>query len=412
MHLEDPRIVTAARPRILFVADAVTLAHVARPATLARGLDARRYDVTLACAPRYQRLLADLPVPTRAIATQPSARFLRAAARGSPLYDSATLRAYVRDDLALLDALQPAAVVGDHRLSLAISARLRGVPYLAIHNAYWSPWADAVTPVPDLPLTHGLPLALAQRLFDRVWPLAAAWHSLPLNRVRREYGLGAMGWDWRRPYTHADYTLYADAEELIPTPNRPASHRYLGPVAWSPDVALPTWWEELPRDRPLIYASLGSSGDPRFLAVVLEALAALPVSVVATRAGHGLTGQTPANVRLVDYAPGAALCARADLVICNGGSMGVYQSLAAGRPVLGIAAHMDQQLSMHHVERAGVGLKLRTDRIDAAALRAAVERLLADRGVQERARAMARAIAAYDPVRALEATLREVLGHA
>lgn len=403
---------TAARPRILFVADAVTLAHVARPVTLARGLDARRYDVTLASDPRYQRLLADLPFPTRAIATQPGERFLRAAARGRPLYDRATLRAYVREDLALLDDLQPAAVVGDHRLSLAISARLRGVPYLAIHNAYWSPWADAVTPVPDLPLTHRLPLPLAQRLFDLAWPLAAAWHSRSLNRLRREYGLGAMGWDWRRPYTHADYTLYADAEELIPTPGRPASHRYLGPVAWSPAVAMPAWRDELPRDRPLIYASLGSSGDPRFLAMALEALAALPVSVVATRAGHGLTGAPPANARLIDYAPGAALCARADLVICNGGSMGVYQALAAGRPVLGIAAHMDQQLSMHHVERAGVGLKLRTDRVDAAALRAAVERLLADRGAQERARAMARAIAAYDPVRALEATLREALGHA
>lgn len=403
---------TQARPRILFVADAVTLAHVARPAALARGLDPRRFDVSFACDPRYGHLLADLPCPLRPIASQPSERFLRAAARGSRLYDTATLRTYVREDLALLDAVRPAAVVGDHRLSLAVSARVQGIPYLALHSAYWSPWADPATPVPDLPLTRRLGLPLAQRLFDRVWPLAAAWHSWPLNRVRRDHGLPAVGWDWRRPYTEADYTLYADAEALIPTPGRPATHRYLGPIAWSPAIPLPPWWDALPRDRPLIYASLGSSGDPAVLARVLDALAGLPVTVVATRAGRGLPGAPPPNARLLDYAPGEALCQRADLVISNGGSMSVYQALAAGKPVLGIAAHMDQQLSMHHVEKAGVGLRLRTDGLDATRLRAAAQRLLHDEAVRQRAREMARAIAAYDPVRCLSAILEEVLGRA
>lgn len=403
---------TEARPRILFVADAVTLAHVARPAALARGLDARRFDITFACDPRYGGLIADLPCPIHPIASQPGERFLRAAARGHRLYDLATLRAYVRDDLALLDEVRPHAVIGDHRLSLAVSARLRGIPYLALHNAYWSPWADPATPVPDIPLTRRLGVPLAQRLFDRVWPLAAAWHSWPLNRLRREHGLPALGWDWRRPYTDADYTLYADAEALIPTPGRPASHRYLGPIAWSPPVPLPAWWDDLPRERPLIYASLGSSGDPAVLARVLAALAGLPVSVVATRAGRTLPGATPANVRLLDYAPGEALCRRADLVVTNGGSMGVYQALSAGKPVLGIAAHMDQQLSMHHVQKAGVGLRLRTDRLDATRVREAARHLLHDPAVRQRAQAMAQAIAACDPVRKLSAVLEEVMQRA
>ena len=403
---------SAARPRILFVADAVTLAHVARPAALARGLDARRFDVHFACDARYGGLIADLPCPVHRLASQPGERFLRAAARGQRLYDTATLRAYVRDDLALLDSVRPAVVVADHRLSLAASARLRGMPYLALHNAYWSPWADAATPAPDLPLTRLLGIRLAQPLFDAIWPLAAAWHAWPLNRVRRDHGLPALGWDWRRPYTDADYTLYADAEELIPTPGRPATHRYLGPIAWSPAVALPAWWDELPIHRPLVYASLGSSGDPAVLARVLEALATLPVSVVAAGAGRSLPGAPPANVRLLDYAPGEALCRRADLVISNGGSMGVYQALAAGKPVLGIAAHMDQQLSMHHVEKAGVGLRLRTDGLDRRRVRAAVERLLQDTAMRQRAQAMARAIAAYDPVQRLSTILEEVLAHA
>ena len=36
------------RPRVLFIAEAVTLAHVARAVTLAGGLDSYRYEVILA----------------------------------------------------------------------------------------------------------------------------------------------------------------------------------------------------------------------------------------------------------------------------------------------------------------------------------------------------------------------------
>ncbi len=403
---------TGARPRILFVADAVTLAHVARPAALARGLDPQRFDIVFACDARHRALLADLICPIHPISSQPGERFLRAAARGSPLYDYPTLRDYLREDLELLDRLRPQAVVGDHRLSLAVAARLRRVPYLAITNAYWSPYADPLTPVPDLPLTRLIGPRLAQPLFDRIWPLAAAYHSWSLNRLRRAHGLPAAGWDWRHPYTEADYVLYADAETLIPTPGRPANHRYLGPIAWSPDVPLPTWWDALPADRPLLYVCLGSSGDPRHLRVVLAGLGGLPVIVAVATAGHRLPGTPPANVHLADYLPGERLCARADLVVCNGGSLGVYQALSAGRPVLGIAAHMDQQLSMHHVEKAGVGLRLRTDRLDADGVRAAVVRLLDDRDMRQRAQAMAGVLAALDPVARMSAILDEALGHA
>jgi UDP:flavonoid glycosyltransferase YjiC (YdhE family) len=39
------------RKKILFVAEAVTLAHVGRPLALAQMLDRQRYDVHFACAP-------------------------------------------------------------------------------------------------------------------------------------------------------------------------------------------------------------------------------------------------------------------------------------------------------------------------------------------------------------------------
>lgn len=401
----------SSRSTVLFVADAVTLAHVARPAALAQALDPARFNVVLASDPRYQRFLAGLPFPVRSIHSQPSERFLRAAAKGSPLYDTQTLRDYVKEDLALLDSVQPDAVVGDHRLSLSVSARVAKVPYLCIINAYWSPYTQLVSPVPELPVTRWLGTTASQTFFNFVRPLAFAYHSLPLNRVRHDYGLPAMGWDWRRPYTDADRTLYADARELVPTRGLPASHSYLGPVSWSPAVAMPPWWDDLTTDRPLIYVSLGSSGHPGLLGRVLDALAGMPVNVVATTAGRAEVGSPPANARLLDYAQGDKLMERADLMICNGGSLTAYQALAAGKPLVGIAAHMDQHLSMHFVEEAGVGIKIRAEQLDKTSLRTATQRLLQDGPARQRAIAMAHAITAYSPAQRLAQILDEVTIH-
>lgn len=398
------------RPTILFIADAVTLAHVARPAALAQGLDPKKFNVILACDPRYHSFLLGLPFSVRPLRSIPSEQFLRAAAQGRPLYDTQTLRDYVRDDLELIETVQPAAVVGDHRLSLSISARVAAVPYLGIINAYWSPYAESASPLPELPMNRWLGTALAQVLFNLAWPVASAYHSLPLNRVRHDYGLPSLGWDWRRPYTDADRTLYADAKELVPTSGLPATHVYLGPIMWSPPVDLPSWWDNLPADRPLIYATLGSSGNPGLLKVVLEALAGLHVTVVATTAGKAELAPTPANAHLIDYAPGDKLAARADLIICNGGSLTVYQALAAGKPLVGIASHMDQHLSMRYVEQAGVGVLLRSDQLNGMKLRTAVQQMLSDDQMKRRAGDMARSIAAYDPAQRLGTILEEVIG--
>lgn len=51
-------------------------------------------------------------------------------------YAMRTLRKYVEADLRVLDEIAPDLVVGDLRISLSVSARLAGIPYIAIANAY------------------------------------------------------------------------------------------------------------------------------------------------------------------------------------------------------------------------------------------------------------------------------------
>ena len=111
------------RPRVLFFAEAVSLAHIARPAVLAQALDPERYEVCLASDPRFDQLFTGLPFERRPIYSISTQSFLAALANGSPIYKTSTLRRYVEDDLELIRAWKPDVVVGDFRLSLAVSAR-------------------------------------------------------------------------------------------------------------------------------------------------------------------------------------------------------------------------------------------------------------------------------------------------
>jgi UDP:flavonoid glycosyltransferase YjiC (YdhE family) len=401
---------TFRRPRILFVAEAVTLAHFARPVALAKALDPRAYDIWLASDPRYLELAGESPpFQFRAIASVSSAQFRQKLAGGKPLYDEKTLESYIKGDLELLNEVRPDLVVGDFRLSLAVSAPLAKVPYANLINAYWSPYAKIRYVVPELPLVRLVGPAVGQRLFDLVKPFAFAAHSLPLNRLRRRYGLPTPGLDLRRVYSWGDYTLYPDVPDAVPMSPLPDNHFFLGPVFWSPEIEMPVWWEVMPKDRPVVYVTLGSSGKKEVLAIVLEALADAPVTVMASTSGHPYFGQPPANAFVANYLPGDKATARADLVISNGGSLTTSQALACGVPVLGLADNMDQFLNMLSVERLGAGITLRAGSANPSSLRRAVHRLLGGVSWKQAAKVAAEAAAQYDNAKRFGNLITDIL---
>jgi UDP:flavonoid glycosyltransferase YjiC (YdhE family) len=398
------------RKKILFIAEAVTLAHVGRPLALAQMLDPRRFDIHFACADGYDFCFKDGGLTRWRLDSIPGVQFLQALAKGKPVYNEATLSRYVDDDLRLLKEVRPDVVLGDFRLSLSVSARLAGLPYVALINAYWSPYVRQHYEVPSLPLTRALPIPLANALFRMVRPLAFASHTVPLNRLRRRHALPSLGADLRRIYTDADHTLYADIPELFPARDLPASHSYLGPVIWSPPLPTPAWWHDLPQDKPVLYVTLGSSGQGQLLPRVLRALAPLPVTVLAATAGNIELDDAPANAFVAPFLPGTEAAGRASLVLCNGGSPTSQQALAAGVPLIGIASNLDQFLNMHGVVAAGAGALLRADRFSESALRRSTEALLDDAGAAAAAKTVARQFAAYQPGARLAGLLDTVLG--
>lgn len=396
------------KTRMLFFAEAVTLAHVARPVALAQALDAQLFDVHLAHHPRYRELLGDLALCEHEIHSISPQQFMRALSAGKPLYDADTLSAYVEEDLGLIAEVRPDVIVGDFRLSLAVSAVIAGVPYIALSNAYWSPYCEQRYIVPDLPLTRLLGAGVAQPVFSLVRRLAFALHCLPMNKVRRRYGLSSLGLDLRGVYTHANYTLYADAPDLYKMRNLPDNHRFIGPVLWSPEFPRPDWWQSLPSGPPIVYVTLGSSGQAGLLPMLLATLGRLKVTALVSTAGAPLPSSAPENVHLAAYLPGEAAVRMASLVICNGGSPGTHQALAHGVPVIGLASNLDQYLNMAAIEKTGAGHCLRASACNENSLHAAISRLLDDPAAHEAARRLAARFTEYDSAIEFRRTVQQI----
>lgn len=399
------------RKRILLFAEAVTLAHVARPICFARGLDRSRYTVAIAAAPwAAPHVTAEGLEHLHLDSIEPSA-FLAALSKGTRLYDVPTLHRYVQNDAELIETFRPDLIVGDFRLSLSVSARRARVPYLSISSAYWSPhYTSQRWTVPVLPLTRRLPLGLAQMLFSAARPLAFASHCGPLNALRRRYGMPGLPRDLRRVYTDADEVAYSDLPELFPIYPLPPAHRFLGPVLWEPSVPRPNWWDAVPGDRPQIYLTMGSSGDAALLPRIVRALSSLRVSLVVASAGPMLDGGLPENVHVADYLPGIELAQRCRLVICNGGNLTTYQAIAGGAMVLGIAGNLDQFLNMQAVERAGIGRMLRADRLNVLRLRDAVEEMIGDSRMHDAVRGWRSRVSAWRFEHAAARAVSELIG--
>lgn len=407
--MENGRI--AKRQRILFFAEAVTLAHVARPAVLAQALDRNRYEIIFASALRYQALFPVLQSRWETIDCIPSEEFIEKLAKGERLYGKDTLRSYVEQDIDLIDKHKPDLVVGDFRLSLAVSAPATKTPYVTITNAYWSPYANRRFPIPDHFLTRLFGVDFAQIIFNMVRPVIFAYHSLPLNRVRRDFGLEELGYDLCRVYTDADMTLYADAAEMLSVVDLPENHRFIGPISWSPPVELPEWWTELRDEEPIIFLTLGSSGKSDLLPAVMDALSELLVTVIVATAGRIAIRDCPKNAYIADYLPGEKAVQRANLVICNGGSPTAYLALLNAVPVLGIASNMDQHLNMEAIVTMGFGELIRSEKVSRSRICSAVNKLLQTSTYNKSVRSIKQTLSKYNACLNFENAVSSLLGN-
>ena len=348
--------------RALLFAEAVTLAHVVRVYRIAKSLFAQGYDVHFGVARRFLFVFDEPGIKLHWISSKSGETFLDNVEMGRKLYRSDELIRYAYEELALIEKVKPDWVMGDFRHSLSISARLKGVPYVNLINAYWSlGYAGRLLPVPELrqfPLSR---LPIARALMPVLTSIIFKAQAQPLNAARKHFNL--------KPYDHClqgwaggDRTVFCDVPECFagyePAPNE----QFIGHVTWEPSTTSDEtgrWLEALGKD-DYIYVALGSSGGKGIRNRVVAALVAAGHRVcVSGVAPRDRPASWPRRVLSAEFVAGSEIARAAALVITNGGSPTTYQALNTGTPVIGIPANMDQVLCIDHVRKLNAGRVIR-----------------------------------------------------
>ena len=401
----------------MFIAEALTWSQVVRLLVLARGLDPRRYEVHFASARFDERMFHGTSFTRWPITSVSVEKFYAAGVSGKRMYEKADLAKYVAEELRLYDAIRPDLVVSDLRWSTAISAPVFGVPCASLVNAYWSRRTTRKGfPVPDQhPIVQvvnrllGAPM-VEKYLLPIALPTMLRHFAAPVNKLRREHGLPEVG-DIIDVMTWGDRVLFPDDPLLTPLTDQAPHETFLGPVLWSPQIPLPAFWDELGRDRPMVYATLGSSGTARAVQPALEALGGMDVDVVLSTAARVTPKHLPRNVRVVEMIPGDLAARKAAVVVCNGGASTGYQALAEGTPIVGIPWNLDAYLAATAMRDAGVGVLLRASTATPAGIRAAVERVMREESFTQTAQRVAASFAGFDPHARFRAVIDGVTAH-
>jgi UDP:flavonoid glycosyltransferase YjiC (YdhE family) len=178
--------------------------------------------------------------------------------------------------------------------------------------------------------------------------------------------------------------------------------RHAGPVLEDEKFAVPTtlpWPDDDPA--PLVLVSFSTGFEQRNVDKVqraLDALAELPVHVVATTGGIVAPNElaAPANALVLNYAAHDPIIRRAALVVTHGGHGTAMRTLRHGVPMVvipGLAG--DQPFVAAAVQEWGAGVALPGD-ADVAAIRAAAQEVLSVASYRSVARQRSTALTGAD----------------
>ena len=165
---------------------------------------------------------------------------------------------------------------------------------------------------------------------------------------------------------------------------------------------LPPWWESLDPSKRLVVVTQGTIANYDFSELVGPTLTGLAgesdLTVLITTGNRPIESipvPIPANARVATFLPLEDILPHVDLLITNGGYGTVNMALAHGVPIVAAGLTEDKEEVCAHVQWAGVGIDLHTQRPEPEALRRAAREVLDQPHYRARAAVMAEKFAAH-----------------
>lgn len=272
---------------------------------------------------------------------------------------------------AAIESFAPDVVVVDHQaFGGAFAARRAGVP-----------WSSLVT----------TSASVTERLESL--PKVRSWMDAQLLALEAEAGLDPVPEPERSPHL---VVVFSTAALAGPTLDFPPHYAFVGPSLTPRPGDIPFPWEQLDPTKQKVLVSLGTVNmerGTRFFRSVYDAFHDSDLQLVVC-ASDAVAPDPPPNVIRNDFVPQLELLAHMDAVVSHGGHNTVCESLAHGLPLVVTPIRDDQPVVARQVVAAGAGLRLRFGRVQAPALREAVERILHEPSFRQAAALIARSFTA------------------
>ena len=382
--------------RILFSPESFNMGETTRCIEIARVARERGHTVLFhVYSPKYLGLLenAGLPVHLREpIMSDAEAEQIMALDQGRGVrhpFTTDMVRRRVTAELAAIRDFSADAVVIGSNLTMLLSARIAGVPIF-----YARPYAYSSTYFSKKPVGGELAAPGWLRAVARVF----SYKPASFTRVAREHGLMLP----RRTVDmlSADVNLICSLFTQLRGDSLVEPDVSVGPIYYRAPGELPQIVRE-PRERPLIYVGMGSSGSADILAKVLRQLSAAPVDVLV---GGGVqlldTHLLGSNIHFAGTVPGTIpahlLAGHIDASLTHGGEGTVQTACLAGVPFAGIAMQAEQSWNIEECVRYGNALRFTKNNVRRSNMRDILDRLLSDEGMRARARQLGEAMRTMD----------------
>jgi UDP:flavonoid glycosyltransferase YjiC (YdhE family) len=315
----------------------------------------------------------------------------------SAAFTDAEMAERVRNEVAVLDTLKPVAAITGSYPSIPVTCRVLKVPLVWVVQSTW---------LPDFfergaGMTDHLRPAFVKGAVDRcVLGFINFWirHGFlnTVNRAAKRFGV--PGYASIFEYWRGDITFVAEPPAFS-NATLPPNHFFTGPLVPHDEFPLPGEVAALPRDKPLIYFAMGSSGTPEIVGRLIESFEGKPYRVIAPvkfQLARVPDVHIPSNVLVTDWLPALQVNKMSHLAVIHGGVGTVMTAALAGKPVVGVGMQMEQVANLACLERLGFAVRVPKSRDPSAKVQKAIERLLHDDAAKEKAAAFASSIAAWD----------------
>jgi len=315
----------------------------------------------------------------------------------TPAFTDAEMIERVNNETKVLKQLNPAAVITGSYPSIPITCRVLKVPLVWVVQSTWLPdffehgagMTDRVRPAPVKAVADKSVFA-----FINFWIRHGFLNTV--NRTAKHFGV--EGYKSIFDYWRGDTTLVAEPPGFSGA-KLPPNHFYTGPLIPKDEFPLPEAIRNIPRDKPIIYFAMGSSGTPEIVARIVESFEDKPYRVIAPvkfQLEQVPGVHIPSNVLVTDWVPALEVNKMADLAVIHGGIGTVMTAALAGKPVVGVGMQMEQVANLACLERLGFAIRVPKSKDPSTKVQEAIGQLLKDDGAKAKAADFARSIAEWD----------------